>query len=175
MEILRKILMVLAALILLLFVASFFLPKQAKVERSILIEMPAEQLFNYLNTTKNFNDWSPWFEMEPDGDYEFTGAETGVGGTLSWEGKKTGKGTQKIIESVPNSYIKLELVFDGQPPAYAHYQIEEVDGGSRMTWGFETALSGPMEKYLGLMMDAFIGDMYEKGLNNLKAKVETMP
>ena len=175
MAILRKILMFLAILIAILFVVSFFLPKEAKVERSTVIDASQEQVFNYLNTSKNFNQWSPWFELEPNAKYEFSGAEAGVGGKLAWEGDKTGKGTQEIIESTPNSDIKLKLNFDGQPTAYANYKLESVDGGTKVTWGFDTPLEGPVAKYMGLMMDSFIGDMYDKGLSNLKAKVEEMP
>ncbi len=167
--------MVIAVLILLLFMASFFLPKEAHVERSALINSSQAKLFDYLNTTKNFNQWSPWFEMDPNGDYKFSGPEMGVGGILAWDGEKTGKGTQEIVESNPYQNIKLKLIFDGQPPAYASYKLEPVEGGTKVTWGFDTSLNGPVEKYMGLMMDSFVGDMYDKGLDNLKAKVEAMP
>ncbi|NVJ67388.1 MAG: SRPBCC family protein [Gammaproteobacteria bacterium] len=175
MAVLRKILLILAILVAILLVVSFFLPKEAHVERTKVINASQEKVFNYLNTSENFNQWSPWFELEPDAKYEFSGAETGVGGKLAWEGEKTGKGTQEIIESNPLSDIKLKLNFDGQPTAYANYKLEPVDGGTKVTWGFDTPLEGPIAKYLGLMMDSFIGDMYDKGLSNLKAKVEALP
>ncbi|WP_251359352.1 SRPBCC family protein [Kangiella sp. TOML190] len=175
MAILRRLLISLAIFIGLLFVISFFLPKTAQVERSIVINSSQETLFNYLNTTKNFNQWSPWFEMDPSATYEFSGPEVGVGGALTWDGEKTGKGTQEVIESNPYSDIKLKLVFDGQPPATASYHLESAAKGTKITWRFHTGLNGPIEKYLGLMMDSFVGDMYAKGLNNLKAKVEALP
>ncbi len=175
MAFLRKLFIFLALLIGILFAVSFFLPKAAHVERSTVIDTSPEKLFNYLNNTSNFNQWSPWFEMEPDAKYEITGPESGVGGILAWHGDKTGKGTQEIIESNPYSDIKLKLVFDGQAPAYANYKLEPVMAGTKITWNFDTSLNGPIEKYLGLMMDSIIGGMYEKGLDNLKTKVEALP
>ncbi len=175
MAMLRKIMMVLAVIILLLFIGSFFLPKEATVERSTVINANTDKVFNYLNSMKNFNDWSPWFEMDPDGKYEFSGADVGVTSKFTWDGENTGKGSQEIIESNPNSEIKLKLIFDGQPPSAVSYKLEPVEDGTKMTWSFNTALNGPLDKYMGLMLDSFLGDMYEKGLSNLKNKVEALP
>lgn len=175
MAFLRKVLLVLAILIAVLFAASFFLPKEAEVERSTVIDVKKEVLFDYLNSMKNFNDWSPWFEMDPNGKYEFSGPEYGVGSKFSWESDKTGIGTQEIIASNPYNDITLKLVFDGQPPSEASYHLSTDGDKTKMTWKFKTGLNGPMEKYLGLMMDSFIGDMYEKGLANLKSKAESLP
>ncbi len=164
-----------AIVIGILFVVSFFLPKEATINRSTVIKSSSAQVFDYLNKAKNFNEWSPWFELEPEGKYEFSGPEIGVGGKLSWEGEKTGKGTQEIIESNPYQNIQLKLIFDGQPPAYAAYELAPVDDGTKVTWSFKVDLNGPIDKYMGLMIDSFVGDMYEAGLKNLKAKVESLP
>ena len=57
--------------------------------------------------------------------------------------------------------------------AVANFELVESDGKTAVTWGFETDLgSNPMARWMGLMMDSWVGGDYEAGLSNLKALVE---
>lgn len=172
MAMLRKIMLVLAIIIAILFAISFALPKEAIVERSVTINTTQEKLFNYLNSMKNFNEWSPWYEMDPKGDYQYFGPDYGVGSKFSWKSDKTGVGSQEIVAANAYSDISLKLEFDGQPPAKVSYFLVAEGDKTKVTWIFKTQLKDPLEKYLGLMMDTFIGPTFDKGLQNLKAKFE---
>ena len=51
--------------------------------------------------------------------------------------------------------------------------LAAADGGTEVTWGFETDLGmNPVGRWMGLMMDSWIGADYEAGLARLKALVE---
>ena len=44
---------------------------------------------------------------------------------------------------------------------------------TQVTWGFESELGlNPMSRWMGLMMDNWVGGDYERGLVNLKTLVE---
>jgi effector-binding domain-containing protein len=103
---------------------------------------------------------------------------------MEWEGdpRLTGKGTQEIIESVPYSLVRTRLDFDQQGVAIAYFEISESEGGSEVTWGFDTDVTegqnlfgSLMARYFGLLFDRWIGTDYEMGLANLKTLAESLP
>ena len=65
MKIVKPLLIGLAALIVLLLVIALFLPSAAHVERSASIAAPPAAVFDVVNSLKRFNEWSPWFEIDP--------------------------------------------------------------------------------------------------------------
>ena len=49
-----------------------------------LIQAPPQVVFGYINDYRKFNQWSPWFERDPEAKYEYSGP-TGVGSKMHWE------------------------------------------------------------------------------------------
>ncbi|HTJ50698.1 MAG TPA: SRPBCC family protein [Cyclobacteriaceae bacterium] len=154
-----------------------FLPPHSHIERSIVINAKPSQVFNQLNSFKNFNTWSPWAALDPNTKYEFSGPETGVGAFMSWssENKNVGSGTQKIVESEPDSHLKNEMTFsDFDGKAYAEFILVSEGDATKVTWTYDGDMSG-MYKIMGLMMDKILGPSYEQGLSKLKEVVESKP
>jgi hypothetical protein len=57
--------------------------------------------------------------------------------------------------------------------ALAAFDLVETDGKTTVTWGFTTDMgNSPMGRWMGLMMDSWVGGDYETGLTNLKSLVE---
>ena len=105
------------------FVAiGYSLPKQVHVERSIIIERPADMLFAILNSYKHDNEWSPWAQRDPGAEFVVSGPESGVGARLSWIGEPhlVGSGWQEIVASRPYEQIDIKLDFLGK----ATYEAE---------------------------------------------------
>ena len=65
-----KFLKIAALVVVVLIVAAvgiaYLLPAQVRVERSIEISAPAEQVFANVNDLKKWETWSPWYAAEPD-------------------------------------------------------------------------------------------------------------
>jgi len=172
-------------IILLIFVTvGIFLPRNIHVERSIQIDRPASMVFAFLNGYSSFNTWSPWAARDPSAEYALSGPATGVGASLAWVGdpRLTGSGKQEIIESQPNSLIRIRFQFDGQGEAITYYSLADNNGTTDLTWGFDTDVTegqgffgGIMARYFGLFFDRWIGSDYEDGLNNLKRLAESLP
>lgn len=180
MKFLKKLFLGLVALVAILVVVSFFLPKEVTVERAITIRADAGTVFGQVNSLKEFHEWSPWSKYDPGMEVSFSGPDEGVGATMTWSSDEpnVGSGRQEITESRPNEYVKTQLDFGDQGTGTADFRLntdEEADR-TRVTWGFNTDLGyNPIARYMGLMFDKWIGAEYEDGLANLKERVESMP
>ncbi len=158
-----------------LFIVGNLLPDRVHVERRITITAPPERVFPLVNNFREFNRWSPWAAKDPDTQYTFEGSESGVGAKVYWssENKQVGVGSQEIIESRPNEFVRTALDFGAQGKASATFTIESISEGSRVTWGLDTDAEGSIVgRYFGLLLDKMVGPDYETGLDNLRKIAE---
>lgn len=167
--------------IVLLLVAVFviggmLLPRDVAVARSIDIDASAEEIFPYINSLKAAAEWSPWLGRDPEIQLSYTGPDAGVGAALAWtsEHPQVGNGSQLISASVENERVVTDLDFGDMGTASAEFVLRESgEAATNVTWGFTADMgSGPVGRWMGLMMDSWVGADYEAGLNNLKSLVE---
>lgn len=172
-KILKALILLFIAIVVVAGVISLFLPETSHVERSTVIQAPASKVFPHVNSLKAFNRWSPWTDIDPSTQFNFTGPDTGVGSKVEWasDNNNVGKGAQEIIESRQDEFVKTRLDF-GSSPAEAQFRLSPEGSATKVIWAFDTYLENPVEKYFGLMMDDWVGQAYEKGLSQLKALVE---
>ena len=79
MNIVKNVVVAIAALVVVCVAIGLMLPKTAHVERSIAIEAPAAMVFTVLNGFGQFNRWSPWADIDPDATTTYEGPASGVG------------------------------------------------------------------------------------------------
>jgi hypothetical protein len=154
---------------------AFLLPREVQVARSVVIEAPAEEIFPHVNAMKMTEAWSPWLGKDPQVQLTYEGPEAGVGNKMSWASDvpEVGNGTQEITLSVENEKVETALDFGDMGTAKASFTLAAAEGGTELTWGFVTDTGmNPMFRWMGLMMDGWVGADYERGLGNLKALVE---
>jgi uncharacterized protein YndB with AHSA1/START domain len=166
------------ALIGLALAVGLFLPEAAHVERTVTTSASPDSVYRIVNGFRRFNEWSPWFDLDPQARYVYTGPETGVGARMAWTSDKrdVGSGSQEILAVDPGRMVKTRLDFGSEGLATSTLTIEPEGPGSRLTWAFDTSFSGNfLGRYFGLMFDKFIGRDYEKGLARLKALAEAEP
>lgn len=178
MKFLKILLAILLILVVVFFLGAYLLPDRVRISREIAIDRPVGQVFAIVNDLRRFNDWSPWFDSDPDATYRHEGPDQGAGAALHWSGNDAvGKGSLRIVASEAPSRVITEVSFDGFPvPARGEFLIEPVDAdGSRVAWSFDTELQGPLARWFGLLMPRYVGTDYEKGLARLKALVEAQP
>lgn len=175
MRIIRNILIVIVLLVAALAAAAYLQPRHVIVERSITIDAPAEEVFVHLSSLQAFAEWSPWGDYDPDMMVEFSGPETGVGNVMEWQSdhENVGVGRQEIIELVENERVRTALQFDGFNLAEAWWTLEADGDATQVTWGLDSDMgNNPMYRWMGLMMDGFVGADYERGLERLRQSVE---
>jgi effector-binding domain-containing protein/uncharacterized protein YndB with AHSA1/START domain len=176
-----KILKILGILLLIVVLvvggAMLFLPSDVHVERSVTIDASPSKVYGYLLNIKKFNEWSPWSDIDPNTNYTYEGPESGVGAKMSWESdnEEVGSGTQWIAKVEENKLVHNKIEFEGfEGTSDAKLEIEPVEAGTQVTWGFDTEMKG-FGKIIGLFMDNMLGPQYEKGLGKLKENVESLP
>lgn len=151
-------------------------PDEFRVKREMLMKASPEKIFPHLNNLENGQTWSPWVEMEPSADYAFEGdSREGVGASVQWEGKKVGKGTQTITESIPNERVRMRLDFykPMENVSTAEFTLEPQGDQTLVIW----SMWGP-NKFKAKLFSVFMncekmcGDQFEIGLANLKKITE---
>ncbi|MEP6940820.1 MAG: SRPBCC family protein [Rudaea sp.] len=177
MRYLKGFFVTVAVLVVALVAIAFFLPKAAHVERSTTINRPASQIFGVINDPHRFSAWSPWFDLDPAAKYTFSGPAAGIGAKFAWVGNKdVGSGSQEIVAAKPNELLRVQLDFGDMGRPTADFHLVPVDGGTKVTWTLDQSFEGSLVgRYFGLMMDSMVGKDYERGLEKLKALVETFP
>ena len=171
----RRLAIALAVIAAIFLGGGLLLPREATVSRSTVIAAPPQKVFDLVNGYKRFHEWSPWQLRDPQAKYSLSGPATGKGARMSWSSEKddVGSGTQEIVESVPGRLVRVKLDFADMDGGEASFTLEPAGGGTRVTWGFTTDLgSNPMQRWMGLMLDRWIGADYEKGLAKLKTVAE---
>ncbi|QWF18221.1 SRPBCC family protein [Lysobacter capsici] len=172
---LKGLLYLVVLLAVVFVVGGFLLPASTHVERSISIARPPGEVHALLDSYKRFNEWSPWFELEPGAKYSYSGPESGVGAAMAWEGDKVGKGAQRITESVPQQKVVNALDFDGTQ-ATGTFTLKGEGDGTRVTWALDSDHgSNLVSRWFGLLLDSMVGKDYDKGLAKLKQVAESDP
>ena len=173
MKILKWIGMGIAAVVLLLVVVAFCLPRKFHVERSIAIDAPPEAIHAVVTRLREWPTWTAWTaERYPDMKIAFAGPEEGVGAKQSWEGKSSGRGSIEITKSSPEEGVDYDFAFDGNPSTGGISFFPGPDT-TLVTWYADGDLGrNPVARYFGLLMDRFMGPDFETGLRNLKKKAE---
>ena len=175
MALARLIFRVLLVLLILLAVIGMLLPSSARVERSIVIDAPAETVFPYINGMRAFHAWSPWSDVDPQTQYRFEGPAQGVGSRMVWQSgdDQVGYGSQEITASVANQRVDMQLEFGDKGDGRATFLLEPDGASTRLRWQFDTDFGWDVfGRYVGLMLDNMIGTAYNKGLRTLKTQVE---
>lgn len=151
-------------------------PNTFSLVRSAHLSASPERVFLKLNDFKNWAAWSPWEEMDPNMQRNFSGSASGKGAKYAWVGnKKVGEGNMEITRSVAPSNIELDLNFlkPFKASNVTEFTLTPKAGGTHLNW----EMRGPLNLFMKLMhmfmdMDSMVGKDFEKGLAKLKALVE---
>ena len=176
MRIVRGLFYAILALVGLFLVVGVLLPNSAHVERSIATSASPQAVYGIVSGFKRFNEWSPWFGLDPQAKYSYAGPESGPGAKMTWTSDKpeVGSGSQEILAVEPDRLVKTRLEFGDQGPSTSTMTILPEGSGSRIVWAFDTSFEGNFfGRYIGLVFDRLIGKDYEKGLSQLKALAES--
>ncbi|MEO1505388.1 MAG: SRPBCC family protein [Pseudomonadota bacterium] len=171
-QVFKVVIGVAAALAAVFYIGALFLPERVAASRSIEIAAQPEAVWPFIADLNQFNLWSPWSRRDPGMTLTITGPPATVGHGMSWSSVVQGDGTLTLIELQEPNYLVTDLDFGPEGAATARFEIAPSAGGSSVTWGFESDLEGPMQRWFGLILPDMIGADYEEGLANLKAAVE---
>lgn len=171
-----RILKYLFLLLLLSLVAlSIFVATQKgefTVERSKIINSPKSAVFNYVNDTKNWQDWNSLAVEDSLITITLSEITIGKGSSLTWDGKQ-GTGDLQTINVKENDSIIQTMNFNGNA-AEVSMRFKDTVGGTKISWKAKGKM-GFMFKVLTAFnggAGGIIGSIFEKSLNNLDKKLD---
>lgn len=166
MRALKLILGSLVVVILILLVGGVVLPKEYRVERSIMVEASPGAVFYQVDNPGRWEEWFPWFAL--DSERNRSGPYSGVGAKVTWIGEDSPAISRTITFSERESRIetKLDLGEMGEPNG--DWSIESTDSGARVVWGINGVAPGVLGGYFARAMDSRFGPDMEEGLARLK-------
>jgi len=166
----------LALLSVMLVGVAFALPQHVTVARSKVINVPESDVFPFVNNPRRFNEWQPWAAKDPETKYEYSGPPSGEGARMAWESSNpdVGSGTHEIVESTQDKQVRIALDFGDMGKGEATYRLEPYGAGTKVVWLFQTDTgNNPLQRWMGLMLDRWLGKDFEQGLENLKKAAES--
>lgn len=174
---LKKILIGLAALVLIFVVVVALQPSDFRVERSTTIAAAQASVFEQVNDLRKWDAWSPWAKLDPNAKVNFEGPESGQGAAMSWAGNdEVGEGKMTIVESRPNDAVKLkvDIAKPYEGTSMSDFTFKPEGAGTAVTWAI-SAQHNFMEKAFCLIMNGkkMIGGLMDKGLTQMKSVVES--
>jgi len=175
MKIIKWIALGLVLIVLALASVAFLLPRHVAVSRTTAINAQPDVVFGLVNSLQETAKWSPWLAIDPDISLTYSGPTSGVGNAQVWssEHPNVGNGKQVITSSTPNEQVISDLDFGDMGTAVAVFDLEPQGAGTLITWSFSSDMgNNPIGRWMGLMMDDWVGADYEKGLANLKSLAE---
>ncbi len=173
----KKILLGVAAIVVVFLLVVAMQPAEFRITRSSTISGDASDVFAQIDDFHNWKNWSPWEKMDPEMKRTFEGETSGVGAIYSWEGnKKVGSGKMTIVESRPDELVRIKLEFF-KPFAATNdteFSLKDVENGTSVTWTM-SGRNGFLGKAMCLFknMDKMVGPDFENGLAQMKSTVET--
>lgn len=169
---------IIAGIIALLIILAAAAPKNYNVSRSIEINKPLAEVFNYIKMVKNQDEWSPWKKRDPNMIQTSEGTDGTVGYVSKWtsDHKQVGEGEQEIKLIKENEVMESELRFfkPFKSVSNGFLKTEAMDNNkTRVIWGFHGTHKIPVNiMMLFFNMDKAVGKDFEEGLADLKTTLE---
>ncbi len=177
MKLVKAIIIAIMVIVAIPLVVALFVPRDFGVERSVEIERPVGEVFDFIKLLRNQELYSKWQEMDPDAINTYQGIDGTVGFISRWEGNEdVGIGEQEIIEISENEFIRTELRFEEPIESVSYstlYTTALTDSTTKVRWDMIGSLPYPMNLFLVFMdIEEALGEDFEFGLKNLREILE---
>lgn len=170
-----RLILGLGVLVLILSAVALGLPAYVTATRSVVINAPEYVIYPYLNNLRRQEEWAPWAVKDENIKMTYSGPPEGNGAKVQWDSDvaAVGDGSMQIVESDPPHSLTLAADVKGVQGT-SNFELVPDGAGSKVTWSFEfESGSSPIKRWKGLMLDGYIGEVYEDGLEKLKQTVES--
>ncbi|MBM7470807.1 SRPBCC family protein [Subtercola frigoramans] len=146
------------------------------VERSIVIDAPADRILPHLTSFHSWVAWSPWEGTDPELKRTYAGTDGTVGASYEWDGnRKAGAGTMTATSIAPDSFdVALSFTRPFRSQSLVHFALDPTGASTKVVWTLKSPKTA-MSRIFGLVMnmDKLIGNDLDKGLAQLKRVVES--
>lgn len=168
----------LGGLIALILLLAAVMKKGYSLERSITVDKPLAETFDFISSIQNQYKWSKWANLDPNMKKSYTGTDKTVGFISKWESphKNVGAGEQEIKKIIPNQRMEMEMRFlkPMRSTSQGYFTTTAVgENQTKVAWGFTGKMPYPFNFILAIMnMEKMLGNDFEEGLANMKKMLE---
>ncbi|MBX2897756.1 MAG: SRPBCC family protein [Cyclobacteriaceae bacterium] len=172
----KKILFILAGLIVALLLIGFVLPGKLEVTKSVSIQAPASAVFEEINDLKRWETWQYWNTLDPtDMKIKYVEKTVGTGASYSWDSPVLKTGTITLTESIPDKSVAITMDFDGNP-ANGVYALEPDGENTKLNLNFYSdAGMNPIGRWINVFMKGEIEKSFDYAGEKIKTIAEAKP
>lgn len=152
-----------------------FRPDTFRVQRTVIVQAPAERVHPLINDLRRFNAWNPYEKKDPNLVGAYSGPASGPGASYAFTGnKEVGKGAIRITSSERDVVrMSLTMLEPFEAENRVEFRLEPREGATQVTW----ALEGRVPYFAKIIhlffdMDSMVGKDFEAGLAGLKKLAE---
>lgn len=149
------------------------MPSEFSYAKSTTIKADKDDVHAYVGDLRQWNDWGPWKDEDPDMKSTYSEKTNVPGGWHSWTGPKSGEGKMEFTKVSEDEGVEYKMWFEGDESGVGGVRYEDVNDGTKVTWWWKGDASWPVERWIHKLMGGMIDDMFDKGLTKLKSKTET--
>lgn len=168
---------IVAALFLLIGIvlpSSRFLAEKIETNRKITI------VYDTLNNFSRFKDWNAVPQRDPKMQVKISGPAAGVGATYEYDSKEIGKGSWKIVDSVPNERIAIQIEDERRGhDKRTEFKLKNTGKNNRnveITQTYKVNYGWDIfGRYAGLYVRSHVGDDMKFGLGKLSNMLASIP
>jgi hypothetical protein len=148
------------------------------IQRDVIIDAKPEEVFPFLSSAKNADQWMPWRETDPKVQMTYSGPEEGLGSISSWDSPgPMGTGKAEVVGVIPNQSVKTKITYSRpmEMSQLSEFALTPAGTSTQMTWkvsGNQPFFARLVSTLMFMNMDKYVGGMFERGLNKLKMTVE---
>lgn len=163
---------VLAGLFTFITILSLFIPSRLMVTRAVVINAPADTVFNEISDLKNWKHWQPVF-INDSAKIKFNSGTDGTSNSCEWDSK--GKNNSIQLVQKQNYAVSAVLKRTGENEVQNTINVLPLADSNQVQveWNVLIKLKWyPWEKFYGIFIEKVTGQGYEDALNSLKTYVE---
>ncbi len=151
--------------------------KDYDVSRTVVINKPREEVYNFVRQLKNQPLWNPWFERDPDAIKKYKGNDGKVDASFYWKGnRKVGEGIQRIVKAKQGRVFETRILFikPVKINALTYIGVKDLDAEkTKMVWGVRGHLAFPLTIIsIFYSPEKLLGEKLDRGLRDLKELLE---
>lgn len=171
-----RILKYISLLLLLLFIGlSVFIATQNpkyNVSRTKVIKNPRSVVFNYLNDYKNWETFVEWIKDDNSIKFNYPELTIGIGASCSWKSDAT-TGSLKTYLITENESISQKMIRNDEESIIS-WKLKDTIGGTKIIYSSRGKLDfkSKIVAFFKGGINSFIGDSFEKTLNNLNKTLD---
>lgn len=173
MKVLKWIFIVLVALLAILIIIGFAMPKEVKVITTEEIKLPPAKVFHFVAGFVDRTAWDPWIKADTAAKVTFDIVPGYTGSKYNWEGPVVGKGLMIVDSVVPGSFIRNSVSLMPGKFIPEEWKFNPSATGTTMEWTITMTSGSPFGRLANQAFRGIIQKTMDSGKADLKAYLET--